>query len=76
MNLEELKTAVLALDTEEKKAFILETVPDLAKEAMQTPGFLMQLLPVFMNILKESGVDMQQLLQLATMLSNKTESQE
>jgi hypothetical protein len=67
MTAEELKTAVLALDAEEKKAFILETLPPLAKDAMQDPSFLMQLFPVFLGIIKESGLDLQQLLQFATM---------
>lgn len=69
MTIAELKSAVLALETEEKKAFILETLPPLAKDAMQDPSFLMQLFPVFLGIIKESGLDLQQLLQLATLFS-------
>jgi len=67
MTVEELKTAVLALDPEEKKNFILGTLPPLTKDAMQDPSFLMQLFPVMLGILKESGVDLQQLLQFATL---------
>ncbi|PLX85331.1 MAG: hypothetical protein C0617_04465 [Desulfuromonas sp.] len=69
MTIDELKGAVLALGADEKKAFILETLPELAKDAMQDPGFLTQLLPVFLGILKDSGMDLQQLLQLASMMS-------
>lgn len=68
MTVAELKSAVLALSPEEKKAFILDTLPDLAKAGMQDPGFLMQLFPVFTGMLKESGVDLQQLLQFAAMM--------
>lgn len=68
MTTAELKTAVLALSTEEKKAFILETLPQLSKDAMQDPSFLMQLFPVFLGIVKESGLDLQQLLQFAAMM--------
>jgi hypothetical protein len=68
MTATELKSAVLALDVEAKKTFILETLPPLAKDAMQDPAFLMQLLPVFLGIVKESGLDVQQLLQFATMM--------
>ncbi len=68
MTVEELKVAVMALEPEQKKAFILETLPGMAKEAMQDPAFLTQLFPVFLGILKESGMDLQQLLQFATMM--------
>jgi hypothetical protein len=50
MTATELKSAGLALDVEAKKTFILETLPPLAKDAMQDPAFLMQLLPVFLGI--------------------------
>jgi hypothetical protein len=73
MNLEEIKAAVLALDPESKKAFILEALPELAKDAMQDRLFLMQLFPVFLDILQESGVELQQLLKLASMLGPATE---
>jgi hypothetical protein len=68
MTVEELKTAVLALDVEQRKTFILEILPEVAKEAMQDQAFLMQLFPVFMGLLRESGIDLQQLLQFATMM--------
>ncbi len=71
MTTEELKSAVLALSAEEKKAFILETLPELAREGMKDPGFLLQLFPVFMGLLKESGFDLQQLVQFAAMLGAK-----
>ncbi len=67
MTIEELKSAVMALDAEQKKAFILETLPGMAEEAMQDPTFLMQLLPIFLGILKQKGIDLQQLVQLASM---------
>ncbi len=67
MTVAELKTAVLALSPEEKKAFILETLPPVAKEAMQDPAFLLQLFPVFLGILRERGIDLQQLMQFAAL---------
>ena len=72
MTVEELKSAVLALDAEQKKAFMLETLSPLAKDAVKDPGFLMQLFPVFLSILKDSGMDLQQLLQFAMMMGNDT----
>jgi len=68
---DELKAAVLALDADAKKEFILETLPPLAKDAMQDPSFMMQLLPVFLGILKESGLDLQQLMQFAAMMGGR-----
>jgi hypothetical protein len=68
MTLEQLKSAVLALDPENKKAFILDALPELARDAMQDPMFLMRLFPVFLDILQESGIELQQLLQLASLL--------
>jgi hypothetical protein len=70
MTVEELKSAVLALDDEQKKAFMLETLSPLAKDVIKDPGFLMQLFPIFLGILKESGMDLQQLLQFAAMMGN------
>lgn len=67
MTVTELKAAVLALDREEKKAFILDTLPELARDAMADPSFLPRLLPVFLGIVKDSGLDLQQLLQFAAM---------
>ncbi len=71
MNVEEIKSAVMGLSTEDKKAFILEALPDLAKEVINEPGFMLQLFPVLLGILKESGMDLQQLLQLAAMMGNQ-----
>jgi hypothetical protein len=67
MTVADLKSAVMALDTEQKKAFILETLQPLAKDAMADPSFLMQLFPVFLAIIRESGLDLQQLIQFAAM---------
>jgi hypothetical protein len=74
MTVTELKSAVMALAVEEKQAFILEALPPLAKDAMQDPAFLMQLFPVFLGIVKESGLDLQQLLQFATMMGGSQQS--
>ncbi|AMV71360.1 hypothetical protein JCM30471_32000 [Desulfuromonas carbonis] len=67
MTVAELKQATLALSREEKQAFILDTLQPLAKDAMADPAFLMQLFPVFLAIIKESGLDLQQLIQFASM---------
>lgn len=67
MSIEELQAAIMALSTEEKQKFILNTLPDLAKEAMEDSSFMMQLLPVFLGIVKQSGLDIQQLLQFAAL---------
>ncbi len=73
MTTEEIKSALLGLSKEEKQAFILEALPDLTKDVINEPGFMMQLFPVFLGILKESGVDLQQLLQMMTMMGNQSE---
>ena len=64
MTQQEITDAVMAMSLEEKKAFILETLPGLAKDAMADKSFLLQLLPVFLGIIKESGLDLAQLLPL------------
>lgn len=64
MTQQEITDAVMALSLEEKQAFILETLPGLAKDAMQDKTFLMQLLPVFLGIVQESGFDLAQLMPL------------
>lgn len=69
MTPEELKEAVLALDSEARKAFLLDALPDLAKDAMQDQMFLMQLFPIFLKLLKESGIELTQLVQLASMFA-------
>lgn len=68
MTSEEIKTALLGLSKEEKQAFIINTLPELAKEVIKEPGFMLQLFPVLLGILKESGMDLQQLLQMAAMM--------
>ncbi len=68
MTVEEIKAALLALSMEEKKAFVLGTLPELSKDLIKEPGFMLQLFPVLLGILKESGMDLQQLLQLASMM--------
>ena len=73
MQVEELKAALLGLSTEEKKTFVLEVLPELSRDVIKEPGFMMQLFPVLLGILKESGMDLQQLLQLAAMLNNQQE---
>ena len=73
MSAEEIKTALYGLSTEEKKAFILDTLPVLTKDVMQDPGFMMQLFPVMLGILKESGMDLQQLVQMAAMFGGQQE---
>ncbi len=69
MTPEELKEAVLALDSEARKTFLLDALPELAKDAMQDQMFLMQLFPVFIGLLKESGIELSQLVQLASMFA-------
>jgi len=69
VTVEELKAAVLALDPETKQAFILATLPDLGREAVKDPAFLPQLLPIMLGLIRESGVDMAQLLQLANLFA-------
>ncbi len=64
MTQQELTDAVMALSLEEKQAFILNTLPGLAKDAMTDKSFLFQLLPVFLGIVQESGLDLEQLLPL------------
>ena len=64
MTQQEIIDAVMALSLDEKKTFIVEALPGLAKEAMEDKTFLMQLLPVFLGIVKESGLDLAQLLPL------------
>lgn len=71
MNHNDIKLALLALPQEEQKAFVLETLPDLARNLVTDPGFMMQLFPVMLGILKESGMDLQQLLQLAAMMNQQ-----
>ena len=69
MTVPEIKKAVLELSREEKQQFILETLPALSEEVMQDRSFMMQLVPVMMDMVQKSGVDMNQLLQMAAMMS-------
>ena len=71
MTHQEIKDALLNLSTEEQKNFVLETLPILARDLVKEPGFMMQLFPVLLGILKESGMDLQQLMQLAAMLNSQ-----
>jgi hypothetical protein len=64
MTQQEITDAVMALSLEEKQAFILKTLPGLTKDAMEDKTFLMQLLPVFLGIVQESGLDLAQLMPL------------
>lgn len=73
MSPEAIKEALLGLSKEEKQTFILETLPDLAKDVIKEPGFMIQLFPVLLGILKESGMDLQQLLQMAAMMGGTQE---
>ena len=68
MTTEEITTVLLQMSKEEKQAFILETLPLLAKDVIHEPGFMMRLFPVLLGILKESGMELQQLLQFAGMM--------
>lgn len=71
MTVTEIKTALFELSDDEKKAFILDTLPVLTKEVMKDPSFMMQLFPVMLGILKEGGMDLQQLVQMATMFGGQ-----
>jgi hypothetical protein len=64
MTQQEITDAVMAMSLEDKKAFIIQTLPGLAKDAMAEKSFLLQMLPVFLDIVKESGLDLAQLLPL------------
>jgi hypothetical protein len=64
MTQQEITDAVMAMSLEDKKAFIIQTLPGLAKDAMADKSFLLQMLPVFLDIVKESGLDLAQLLPL------------
>lgn len=75
MTHQEIKTALLNLSTQEQKAFVLETLPILARDLVKEPGFMMQLFPVLLGILKESGMDLQQLMQLAAMMNSQQQQQ-
>lgn len=69
MTVTELKSAVLALDPESQQQFILSLLPELGPSLVQDPGFLPKLLPVLLTLVKQSGVDLAQLLQMASMFA-------
>ncbi len=73
MTVTEIKTALMGLSAEDKKLLIIETLPLLVKDAIKEPEFMLQLFPVLLGILKESGMDLQQLMQLATMMEGRQE---
>jgi len=64
MTQQEITDAVMTMSLEDKKAFIIQTLPGLAKDAMTDKSFLLQMLPVFLGIVKDSGLDLSQLLPL------------
>ena len=74
MNYEEIKNEVLELSSEDKKRLIIETFPEISKDAIKDPGFVMQLFPMFLSVLRESGMDLQQLVKLAGMLGGNNKS--
>lgn len=75
MTYEEIKSEVLALQSEDKKRLILETFPELSRDAIKDPTFIMQLFPVFLGVLRDSGMELQQLVQLASMLGGNQKSE-
>lgn len=64
MTQQELSDAVMTLSLEDKKKFIITTLPGLAKDAMEDPAFLLQMLPIMLGIVKDSGLDLAQLMPL------------
>lgn len=64
MTQQELSDAVMTLSLEDKKKFIITTLPNLAKDAMEDPAFLLQLLPIMLGIVKDSGLDLAQIMPL------------
>ncbi|MDF1580288.1 MAG: hypothetical protein P1P74_05835 [Desulfuromonadales bacterium] len=71
MTQQELSDAVMTLSLEDKKKFIITTLPDLAKDAMEDPAFLLELLPIMLGIVKDSGLDLAQLMPLLGGMSQK-----
>ncbi len=65
----ELAVALQNLDSDSRKALLLEILPDLAREALQDQAFLLRLFPVFLELLQQSGLDPQHLLQMAGLIS-------
>ncbi|MFA5700339.1 MAG: hypothetical protein WC913_03580 [Desulfuromonas sp.] len=67
MRVEELKQEVMQLSPPEKQEFILTALPDMAEEALQDSSFMLRLLPVLLNMVKKSGLDLHQLMQFAAL---------
>ena len=70
MSIEEMKSQVLALSEDEQKEFVLSLLPAVAPIIATDQAFLMRLFPVMMTLVKESGLDLQQLVQMAAMFSS------
>lgn len=70
MSVNELQSQVLALTEDEQKEFILNLLPEIAPTLGSDQAFLMRLFPVMMALVKESGIDIQQLVQMAAMFSS------
>jgi len=70
MTPEKLKEALLAFDSDARKAFLLDVLPEIAQEAMQDQLFLMQLFPIFLGLLKQSGIELEQLVQWTSLFSS------
>lgn len=69
MTPENLSSALRNLDSDSRKALLLEIMPELVREAIQDQTFLLQLFPVFFELLQQSGLDPQQLLRMAGLFS-------
>jgi len=67
MTVSELKAAVIDLDPASQQEFILALLPELGPTLVKNPGFLPKLLPVLLTLVRQSGVDLAQLLQLANL---------
>jgi len=65
----ELKTAVLALEPATQQEFILALLPELGPSLVKDPAFLPRLLPVLLTLVKQSGIDLAQLLQMASLFA-------
>lgn len=65
MTVDQLKFAVLELDPAARQEFILSLLPELGSDVIKDPAFLSRLLPALLGLLRESGLDLGQLLQFA-----------
>ena len=72
MDFDQTREALQGLTPVERKQLLLELFPDVAREALQDPAFLMQLLPLFLKTLNDHGLDLQQLTRLAGLFSPST----